>query len=89
MELDQASDMVHGFSAILFLQVGSHKEDFLEIFFSSPEYFEGQIRYYYQRFLFREPSTYESQRDASTYAANEDFKAFLMSILSSDEYFYN
>lgn len=89
VELENASDMVEGVSAILFLQGGSHKEDFIDIFFNSNEYFEGQVRYYYQKFLFREPSTFESQRDADLYRADEDFKNFMLTLLSSDEYFYN
>lgn len=89
VELENASDMVDGVSAILFLEAGNHKEDFIHIFFNSNEYFEGQVRYYYQKFLFREPSTFESQRDADLYRADEDFKNFLLILLSSDEYFYN
>lgn len=89
VELGNASDMVDGVSAILFLEAGSHKEDFIDIFFNSNEYFEGQVRNYYQKFLFREPSTFESQRDADLYRADENFKNFLLILLSSDEYFYN
>lgn len=89
IELENSKDMINGSQSILFLQAGSSKAEFIDIFFNSQEYFEGQVRYYYQRYLFREPSTYESQRDASQYASDEDYKAFLISIFSSDEYFFN
>lgn len=89
MELENASDMVNGSSAQLFLQSGSHKEDFIEIFFNSPEYFEGQVRYHYLRYLFREPSPYELNQELQAYSSTEDYRNLIKKIIASDAYFYN
>ncbi|NVK05747.1 MAG: hypothetical protein HWD92_13050 [Flavobacteriia bacterium] len=86
-ELDAAKRMVEGFQDVLFLQNGSTKDDFLGIFFTSDAYAEGQIRYVYLNYLFREPTTTELQTEKARYQIDYDFKALQSRILTSDEYF--
>lgn len=86
-ELDASKNMVEGFQDVLFLENGSNKEDFLDIFFSSNAYAEGQIRYVYLNYLFREPTTTELQAEKSRYQLDYNFRALQVRVLTSDEYF--
>jgi hypothetical protein len=85
-ELDEGIKMVDGQSAILFLQAGTTKDDFLNIFFNSDDYFEGQVRNLYLRYLFREPSSAEMSIEATQYKQDKDYIKLQKSILSEDEY---
>ena len=85
-ELDNGILMVDGFSATVFLQPGRNKDDFLTIFFSSTDYYEGQVRDVYQRFLFRDPDSVEMDELTQQYLSTGDYKALLKSVLSSDDY---
>ncbi len=73
-------------SPFLFSQEGHSKNDFLSIFFSSDEYFEGRVRAQFKRFLFREPTTEEMSGQTVLYKTNKDFKALQKYVLSGDEY---
>lgn len=73
-------------SPVLFLQLGSSKDDFISIFFSYDEFFEGMVRTQYMRFLFREPSSVEMAEQTTALKNSKDFKALQSFILSSEEY---
>ena len=73
-------------SPVLFLQLGSSKDDFLSIFFDYDEFYEGQVRSQFMRFLFREPKSEEMATQTSLYKTSRDFKALQRYILSSNEY---
>ena len=81
-----ASQMVNGIQSVVFLQVGDSKDDFIDIMLDSREYYEGQVRNLYLRYLFREPNTEEMAANASSYEANNDYAAIQRAVLSSDEY---
>lgn len=85
-ELDKASTMVDGRESIVFYELGKSKENFMDIFFASDEYLEGQIRTAFLRFLFREPSVEELVGMAALYKADFDFKKMQKRILMLDEY---
>jgi len=73
-------------SPFLFQQQGYSKNDFISIFFSSDEYFEGRVRAQFKRFLFREPGSEEMGVQTTNYKTSKDFKAVQIYILSTDEY---
>lgn len=85
-ELASSKQMVEGFEAILFFNLGNSKADFLDIFLSSSDYFEGQVRYLFNRFLFREPTSEEMTDFVLEYIENRDYVNLQMQILASDEY---
>ena len=85
-ELTQSKIMVDGQSAVVFLQTGTTKDDFLNIFFGCGNYFEGQVRDLYLKYLFREPTSVEMSDKATIYKNSLDYKALQKAILSSDEY---
>lgn len=89
VELADASTMVDGFPSSVFLQPGTSKGDFIDIFFESDDYFEGQVVGLYNRYLFRDPVTSEMVAATNAYALDRDYQKLQQSILASDEYFFN
>ncbi len=85
-ELTESSTMVDGLAAVVFLQTGTTKDDFINIFFGCNNYFEGQVRDLYLRYLFREPTSVETSTLAAGYKTSLDYKALQKSILATDEY---
>jgi hypothetical protein len=58
-ELTEAKKMAEGNPGILFNKTGKSKADLLDIIFSSNNYYEGQVRYWYVKIRHEEPSTDE------------------------------
>ncbi|NVK28695.1 MAG: hypothetical protein HWE14_11660 [Flavobacteriia bacterium] len=87
-ELESSKRMVEGFRDVLFLQGGEGKQDFLDIFYNSDGYVEGQVRYVYSNYLFREPLAYELLTERDRFKADYDFESMQLRILSTDEYFF-
>lgn len=85
-ELSQSSMMVDGQSSIVFLQDGKTKYEYMNIFFGCTNYFEGQVRDLYIRYLFREPTTEETSAKTVRYKNSLDYKALQKDILSDNEY---
>jgi len=85
-ELTEGIKMVDGGSANLFLQSGTSRNDLIQIFFSSSDYYEGQVRLYYKRYLFREPNSVEMGTATQQYISTGDYRQMQKNILSSNEY---
>jgi len=85
-ELQAASRMVDGYESVVFFEIGRSKDDFLDVFLGSDEYFEGQVRTAFNRFLYREPSTEELNALRVQYESDKDFKSMQKQILINDEY---
>jgi len=85
-ELAQSKQIVDGFEGVVFFQAGHTKDDFLTIFFGCNNYFEGQVRDLYLRYLFREPTSVEMSDKAGIYKKSLDYKALQKAILSTNEY---
>lgn len=85
-EAEQGVIMVDGFNAILFLQAGENKSDFVNIFISSDDYYEGQVQLLFNRFLFRTPISEEMTNYTAIFRTSNDYKKLISEILSTDEY---
>lgn len=85
-ELADSEMMVDGFPSQVFLESGRNKEDFIRIFLESADYYEGQVRDVYSRFLFRDPGTKEMESLSVSYKGSGDYAALLVAVLSSDEF---
>lgn len=85
-ELTQGVTMVDGFEAIVFLQTGESRYDFTNIFFNSDGYYEGQVRWAFQRFLYRDATTEELAYYTNLYRQTGSQKAFFSVLLSTNEY---
>jgi len=81
-----AIEMVDGSEAVLFGEIGDNKEEFLDIFFGSDNYFEGEVIAIYQNFLYRDPNTLEMSEGTQSYRLSEDYDLLIREILSTDEY---
>ncbi|MCX6198670.1 MAG: hypothetical protein NTY88_05550 [Bacteroidetes bacterium] len=85
-ELTNCKIMVEGQNSLAFLQTGKDKNDYLGIFFRTNDFYEGQVRYIYKKYLFREPNSAEMAYYAGIYKANENYKDLQLEIFSLDEY---
>lgn len=85
-ELTQAKTMVDGQDAVVFFKIGRTKNDFLNIFFSSNNYYEGQVRELFVRYLFRQPTSAEINTYTIKYKNSGNYKELQKDILSLDEY---
>ncbi|MEO8149155.1 MAG: hypothetical protein ABI723_16030 [Bacteroidia bacterium] len=85
-ELNAGIAMVDGNYAIVFSQTGHSKVDFANIFFSSNDYYEGQVRDLYLRYLFREPTSTESSTLTIQYKNSGNYKQLQKAILSTNEF---
>ena len=85
-ELDAGIDMVDGITTILFFEVGGSKDDFLEIFFDSSDFYEGQVRDLYLRYLLREPNSYEMSVASIKYKNSNNYSDLQKDILILDEF---
>lgn len=85
-ELQEATSIVDGLGGILFFKQGASKADYLQIIFSSNEYFEGQIYDLFQRYLFRPPTSVESSMLSEEYKASLNYLELQEAILTSNEY---
>jgi len=85
-ESEEGIKIVDGFNGVLFLEVGDSKPEFLQLFFNSTDYYEGQVKILFSRFVFRSPTSEEAATYAADYKTSGDYKALVSAILSTDEY---
>ncbi|MEL7530994.1 MAG: hypothetical protein AAFN10_06790 [Bacteroidota bacterium] len=85
-ELANSTAMVDGGTVIVFGKEGYDKQDFLDLFFDSDDYYEGQVINIYQDFLFREPNSQEMSQETVAYRQDQNYENLLKRILSTDEY---
>ncbi len=85
-EVTAGVDMVNGSSSVIFLTAGQSKNDFLDIFFSTKDYYEGQVGVLYRQYLFRDPNTLEMNNGTLLYMNTGDYIQLQKSILSLNEY---
>lgn len=85
-ELSEGVKITDGLNGILFLQEGNSKDDFLDIFFSSDDYYSGQVKTLFTRFIFRNPNSEEAVYYTDLIKQADGFRKVLREILSTDEY---
>lgn len=85
-ELEKGKKMVDGMSSDLFFEYGTTKNDYVQIIMRSDNFYEGQVRDLYRRYLFREPLTEEMFNESRFFKQDLNYKKLQQRILSSDEY---
>lgn len=78
--------ILQGIQAQFLLKLASNKSDMMNIFFDSDEFFECQIRTFYLRYFYREPTTSELSVLAPQYHKDHDYIKLLRTIFLSNEY---
>ena len=85
-EVENASGMVNDGNATVFFETGNGKDDFINIFFASDEYYTGQTNILFNRYLFRNPTSEESVNYSLDYINTGDYKLLQKRILSTNEF---
>lgn len=85
-ELANGENMVNGTTAELFLVVGQSKQDYINIFFASDDYIQGQVQLIFQNYLFRKPTSAEFGYYSNIYKSTNDYKQLQLAIFSLNEY---
>jgi hypothetical protein len=85
-EHDAGITMVDGFVAVVFFETANSKEEFTDIFLHSDDYYEGQVRELYFRYLFREPTSEEQSYHSVRYKESSNYERLQIDILSTDEF---
>ena len=85
-ELEQGKLMVDGFNGVLFFEIGNDKNDYLNVFFNSDGYNEGQVVHLFNKYLFKDPTSEEMTFYSERYKQSDDYKELVKLILSRDEF---
>ncbi|MEL6589400.1 MAG: hypothetical protein AAFQ68_04940 [Bacteroidota bacterium] len=85
-ELANSVAMVDGSTVVVFGAEGYDKEDFIDLFFDSDDFYEGQVVKIYEDFMFRAPSSQEMGQQTVAYRQDQNYENLLKRILSTDEY---
>jgi hypothetical protein len=85
-ESEEGVKIVDGINGILFLRIGDSKTKYLELFFSSGDYYEGQVKLLFNRFYFRSPNSEESARYTELYKSTGNYVTLLKALLSTSEF---
>jgi len=85
-ELENGKLMVNNNNSSVFFIPGNGKEDFINIFIESDEYYTGQTNILFNRYLFRDPTSEESVNYSLDYINTEDYKSLQRRILSTNEF---
>jgi len=85
-ELENGKLMVNDNNASVFFIPGNSKQDFIDIFIESEEYYTGQTNILFNRYLFRDPISEESVNYSLDYINSQDYKLLQRRILSTNEF---
>lgn len=85
-EVSNSYLMIQGFEGKLLLKTGHSTDDMIDIFYTSDEYFEGQVRILFLRHLFREPTFSELQQLSTAYKKDHNYIKLQKSIFLSNDF---
>ena len=79
-------NMVENNNSLLFLQTGESKENYLDILLHSSNYYEAQMIFLYDNYLFRLPTSYEMASGTQLFSSTGDYTVVQKIILTSNEF---
>ena len=85
-ELVSGVKIIDGASAVLLLNQGQSKLEYVEIITSSPDFYEGAVRLAYLTYLQREASSTELAENTALLVGGGAYPSFISKLLSSEEY---
>lgn len=87
IEFDDSYDMVDANQpSVLFGHSGTNKKDYASILVKVQEFYEGMIRWSFNTYLARDPSTFEVYQLMNTYWVGHDLQKVQETLLITDEY---
>jgi hypothetical protein len=85
-EQNAGISMVDGNNAVLLLQSGNSKNDYLNIITHCNNYFESQVVFMYLKYLHRNPTSVEMSAGSMEFFTTGDYEIVQKSILTTDEF---
>lgn len=85
-EIAASVAMIDGVNSVLYSQNGSSKDEFLDIFFNQPAFYEGQVKILFNRLLLRVPNTEEQSYYTNLYLQSQNHRLIISKIVSSNEF---
>ena len=85
-ELNNGISMVNGLNGLLFLKAGASKDEYLNIFFASNDYYEGAVNRIYSDFLFHKPTSLEMTLATQKYKSSGDYEQAQKDVMSTNEF---
>jgi hypothetical protein len=85
-ELTNGVTMVDGFPAVVLLESGNSKEDFISIVSESEEFYEGLVSSNFLSLVLREPTSTEMGTHAVTLSNNGSLQELQQNVIKTDEY---
>jgi hypothetical protein len=75
-----------GIEVVFLLQKVINRDDVMRAIFNSNEYFEGQVRTLFLRYLFREPTSLELEKYVKQYKLDKNYANLQRQIMITDEF---
>ncbi len=85
-EMTNSHLFMQGMEGKMLLKTGHSTDEMVDIFFSSDEYFEGQVRILFLRHLFREPTFSELEQLSGAYKKDHNYIKLQKSIFLSNDF---
>ena len=85
-ELERGIAMCDGQQAVIFLEDGASKNDFMDILHASTDYHAETTKRQFQRLLFRDPTAEELTALSQAFANSGDFRKLERSIMATTEF---
>jgi len=85
-EMSNSYLFIAGMEGKMFLKTGHSTDDMVNIFYTSDEYYEGQVRILFLRHLFREPTFSELQQLSTDYKKDHNYIKLQKAIFLSNDF---
>ncbi len=85
-EIDQYNSAFSTYETIFFGKAVASFDELKSVFFASGEYHEGQVRWLFRSYLYREPTAAELQKLVPNWVATHDYQALQRAVLGSDDF---
>ncbi len=85
-ELNAGKSLFDGAPSVFLLQSGKNKNDLQNIFFGSTQYYEGVVATLFQRYFYRNPTSFEVELYSKPLIEEKNYTSLQVKLLASKEY---
>jgi hypothetical protein len=85
-ELNAGKSLFDGAPSVFLLQSGKNKNDLQNIFFNSIQYYEGVVSTLFQRYFYRNPTSFEIELYSKPLIQEKNYTSLQVKLLASKEY---